>query len=213
MPDCSRWMPFSTNQKVNSWECHWERHQISADECPSVWKICQVDYHWKTRQVECDRERHAISSWMWQGKGKNRLLSRRFFSSVPSKSRCINPMQTWLHWSYATLVSRLFFLVPGYEEGGREGVIRGNQDWRLPVSQLPAFSFLQIYKVCSRLLAFTLMQICSNKLCHFTSQPFVSSSHCMYDMHNTRPHPCMQPVSGVNGHFPRVSPWGFECQT
>ena len=45
------------------------------------------------------------------------------------------------------------------------------------------------------MLAFTLLKIivCSNKLCPFTSQPFVSFLHCMYNMHNTRPNLCMQP--------------------
>ena len=53
--------------------------------------------------------------------------------------------------------------------------------------------------------------MCSNKLCHFTSQPFVSSLHCVYGMHNTRPHPCMQPFKqgewGEWVHLPRGSPW------
>ena len=123
MPDCSRWVPFSTNRKVTSWECHWKKHQIAADES-SVWKIGSSDYHWK---------RHHISQWMRDrlagettgerdarfecdtARHRNRL-SRHclFFSSVPSKSRCIIPMQTWLHWIYQCYASHVFwpFLVP-----------------------------------------------------------------------------------------------------
>ena len=87
-----------------------KRHQIAADECPSVWKIGNWDYHWKRHQIlqwirerlaaetteetvrdarfECDRARH----------GEHRLFSHccLFFSSIPSKPRCVNPMQSVL---------------------------------------------------------------------------------------------------------------------
>ena len=51
-----------------------------------------------------------------QDMGNNRLFSRCcpvFFSSVPSKPRCINPIEAWLHGiyqCYVSLVSRLFLV-------------------------------------------------------------------------------------------------------
>ena len=56
------------------------------------------------------------------------------FSSVSSKPRCTSFMQTWLHWisqCCASLVSRPS-LVPWQREM-KEGIIRGEQDWRLPI--------------------------------------------------------------------------------
>ena len=107
--DCSRWVPSSKNRKVSSWECHWKRHHIAADECPSVWKIGSWDYHWMRQQILGMRDRLAAetteemlsSNVTEQDTGNNRLFSRHclFFSSFPYKPRT-NPMQAWLHWIY-----------------------------------------------------------------------------------------------------------------
>ena len=53
------------------------------------------------------------------------------------------------------------------------------------------------------------------QIIHFTSQPLiVSFLQCMYNMHNTRPHLCMQPCKqgewGEQVHLTRESPLGFE---
>ena len=53
-------------------------------------------YPWKRCQV-----------WMWQqDMGNNKQFSCHclFSSSVPSKPRCINPMQGWLHWIYISVL-------------------------------------------------------------------------------------------------------------
>ena len=60
-----------------------------------------------------------------------------------------------------------------------------------------------------------LKTICvQQQIIHFTSQPFVSFLQCMYNMHNTRPHPCMQPCKqgewGERVHLLHGSPLGFE---
>ena len=72
----------------------------------------------------------------------------------------------------------------------------------------PCFNFYVVTRSYSSrpflcAIAFTLIQI-------FVQQQVI---HCMYDMHNTRPHPCMQPCKqgewGEQVHLPHGSPFGF----
>ena len=75
------------------------------------------------------------------------------------------------------------------------------------------FRFLRSYIHALILITRSCLLPSSNKLRHFTSQPFVSSLHCMYNMHNTRPHPCNHAnrVNGVNEYtFHMGHPSGFE---
>ena len=118
------------------------------------------------------RKRCQVWNVTEQDTGNNRLSNCHcvLFNSIPSKPRCINPMQAWLHWCYASLVSRLFLVPSSWQRVMKQGIIRGEQDWRLPI---PVVRW--------RLLAFTLLQIsrkfaCSNKLC----LKFVSSFCCSY---------------------------------
>ena len=78
MPDCSRWVPFSTN-RVSSWECHWKRYQIAADECLSMWKMAaettterdttfnsKWETDWQLRQLK----KEMLQFWMWHSTTK-----------------------------------------------------------------------------------------------------------------------------------------------
>ena len=95
-------MPFTTNRKVSSWECHWKKRQIAADESSSVWKIGSWDYNLKIRQVlqqmrdmqtgNWNHWRKRCQVWMWQS--KTQVTADRsschcfFFNNIPSKTRC-----------------------------------------------------------------------------------------------------------------------------
>ena len=120
-------------QKMSTRQCE----RLAAETIPERDDIARFYSEWETNwerdgRFECDRAGHG-----------EQLFSRRclFFSSIPSKPRCINPMQAWLRWSYASLVSRL----PSWQMVyGR----KGEEDIRLPVPV-----------VMLRLLTFTLLQI------------------------------------------------------
>ena len=60
------------------------------------------DFTANERQTGSAEKEMQVWNVTEQDMGNNRMFSRHclFFSSVPSKPRCINPMQAWLHWIY-----------------------------------------------------------------------------------------------------------------
>ena len=130
---------------MNTRQC--ERLAIETPGLP-LKEILQQMNAWQTDSWE----RAARLNVTKQDMGNNRLFINYclFFSSVPSKPRCKNTMQAWLHWIYQCYASLTLPCGLADKGNGR----RGEQDWRLPVAV-----------VGWRLLAFTLLQI----LCAVTS--------------------------------------------
>ena len=142
----------------------------------------------------------------------NKLFSHRclFFNSIPSKPWCIIPCKHG-YIGYISVMLALFpdpSLCPSWQRVIKEGIIRGEQDWRLPVP------------VCGQVKTTSLYSNFKISLCAATSYvtsllKLVSSLHCMYNMHNSRTHPCMQPCKQgewVNEYTLILfgSPLGFE---
>ena len=124
MPDCSRWVPFGTTW-VSSWECHYKRHQIAADECLSVWKLAaettterdttfysKWETDWQLRQLKrcysskCDRAQHREQQTV---QSSLPLFQQRFIQAKMHKSHA--NMAAWIYHCYASLISRLLICV------------------------------------------------------------------------------------------------------